>query len=246
MISHGAEEKATVHEVFLNQAYFKDYHEFYKQIVDYARVNDIDVILASGSIFSALRWHLLRYGIKDRITKLISNTSSIVDTNDLQGIVDNGNAEDWCDHMRCWDGGATFYTCKYHTYHLMDSLAWVYMDDNNRLISYDYFSLASPFINYWNGDYCNVSTAYDKCKCGAYYRYFKMGRTRDMTVRSGNSIHIRSAIADLDIMENVKRVEVVNNMLRIVSTKISKETDRQHIRKSLPRFQVQFVCEEVL
>jgi hypothetical protein len=68
------------------------------------------------------------------------------------------------DWMRCWDGGATFYTCEYGNRHLVDMLAAVAVVDG-QLISSDLFNLAQPFVNYANGDRVTLYTA-GHCRCG--------------------------------------------------------------------------------
>ena len=44
--------------------------------------------------------------------------------------------------MRCWDGGATFLTCKDNNYHVLDNLSYCY-EKENKLISTDYFSFSA-------------------------------------------------------------------------------------------------------
>ena len=68
------------------------------------------------------------------------------------------------DHMRCWDGGFTFYTCRYGHKHLVDLLFdWSIVDQE--LVTSDLFNAAQPFIDYKNGDKVNIRPSGD-CKCG--------------------------------------------------------------------------------
>lgn len=69
------------------------------------------------------------------------------------------------DQMRCWDGGATFYTCERGNRHWIDMLATARPDEDGRLISTDLFNLSQPHVDYWNGD---VVSSYREwpCECG--------------------------------------------------------------------------------
>ncbi len=92
----------------------------------------------------------------------------------------------WCDHMRCWDGGASFFTCKAGIYHLQDELSHVFSTENGEMASIDFFSYASPFVNYLNGDYCSVGKEYKKCDCGRWYRAFEFHNRRPQQYMNTN------------------------------------------------------------
>lgn len=68
------------------------------------------------------------------------------------------------DHMRCWDGGATYYTCDYFNKHWVE-FSSVIRFENNKLISTDLWNIAQPFVDYWNKDRL-TSTKLGKCECG--------------------------------------------------------------------------------
>ena len=68
------------------------------------------------------------------------------------------------DHMRCWDGGFTFYTCRYGHKHLVDILFDWYMADED-IVSSDLFNAAQKFIDYRNGDKVIISKK-GSCACG--------------------------------------------------------------------------------
>jgi hypothetical protein len=182
LISHGMRQLSTVHDVIKNRLYYNDYFGFYEKLLNYLSNNDIDVILAPGWIITALAWNIKRLNHTAPICKLLSNTGAKVSINDLNFLLQNRNIENWCDHMRCWDGGVTFFTCRHHTAHLLDGLAWAYSDKKGRLISYDFYSLPSPFVNYWNGDHSTIGTEYKRCKCGRSYREFSIDRTRTVAI----------------------------------------------------------------
>jgi hypothetical protein len=68
------------------------------------------------------------------------------------------------DYMRCWDGGATFYTCRYYNKHWLDYLSDIHVE-NNELISTDLWNNAQLFIDYKNGDKIYWERK-GKCECG--------------------------------------------------------------------------------
>lgn len=68
------------------------------------------------------------------------------------------------DEMRCWDGGATFYTCRYGGRHWVDLLADT-RTDGGELVSTDLFNLAQPHVDYRNGDRLERAAA-GGCRCG--------------------------------------------------------------------------------
>ncbi len=164
LISHGYGKAATIHNIIRNNLYFENHQQFYESVIKYLSTNNIDIILAPGNIISALTWNLQRLKHKSKICALLSSTGEKTNTNELNYLSNNGIIKSWCDHMRCWDGGVTFFTCRYHTAHLIDGLAWAATDNEHRLISDDYYSLASPFVNYWNGDYATIGTDFEKCR----------------------------------------------------------------------------------
>lgn len=75
-----------------------------------------------------------------------------------------GKGFDVRDEMRCWDGGATFYTCRHGNRHWVDLLATTWTD-GEKLYSSDLFNLAQPFLDYHNGDHV-VRRHGGVCRCG--------------------------------------------------------------------------------
>lgn len=71
----------------------------------------------------------------------------------------------WRNWMRAWDGGATFYTCRFGNKHWLNFLSDIQIDHENRLVSSDYYNLCQEFINYHNGDIVD-SRPLGKCMCG--------------------------------------------------------------------------------
>ena len=156
--------------------------------------------------------------------------------------LDNGYFDDACDHMRCWDGGATFYTCKHRNYHLMDNLAWVEEVDG-RMICTDYFNLASPFVRYWNGDYCKIGKEYRRCECGRLYREFEFMQSRPFSLKGVCMKEIKDGLKVLGI-PGIKEVRCSQSHLDVVSVVPISQEDRLKIASLSDKFPFRFLTEE--
>lgn len=245
LVSHGLKGQAEIHSAIANKTFHTNYYKYYEDLIEYIVSNDIDIIHAQSNAIASLAWNMKRLKRSEKLCKLISNTGSKLNVKPVIELQQGGHIDAWCDHMRCWDGGVTFFTCKYNTYHLLDSLAWAYSDDY-RLISYDYFSLPSPFVNYWNGDYADISNEYERCRCGRAFRRFEIGRTRSKASQIADSSLLQSAIIDNELSEGIIRADIIGEFIRIF-TKYSLHSDRRKLIKSvLPSIEVQFTVEEDL
>jgi hypothetical protein len=89
------------------------------------------------------------------------------------------------DWMRCWDGGATFWTCPYGKRHWLDFVAATRFEQE-RLIATDYYNLAQLFVDYHNGDYINSSSG-SNCRCGAISADIDFKNRQDMPYFIGPS-----------------------------------------------------------
>lgn len=242
LVSHGFRHQAEIHSALLNKTFYTNYNKYYEELIDYIIKNNIDIIHTQNNNIISLAWQIKRLGIKNRICKLISNTGSKLDISKTMELQNNGNIDAWCDHMRCWDGGVTFFTCKYNIYHLLDSLSWAYTNDY-KLISYDYFSLPSPFINYWNGDYAEINDEYKRCKCGRAYREFNIGRTRSKITQISEISSIQSTLINNNLTNGLKRIEITFGFMRIFTKYFIPNDQRQNIRRIFPEVSIQFIEE---
>lgn len=242
IVSHGLRQEAEVHRATPDRSYYTDNSGFYESLIKHSIEHKIDVILAQGTTVAAIAWHAARLGITDRICRLLSNTGSKLNVSDAESLKDAGIIGDWCDHMRCWDGGATFITCKHHVYHLQDALSYSYEVDG-KLISTDYFSLPSPFVNYWNGDYCTIDQTYQRCKCGRAYRPFSIDRTRDMNIWYRNTGPTKEALLQAAGGHKIKRIEGYKKNLLIILNEHLKLSEKAAIIAAANRFDVQFSVE---
>lgn len=223
---HGSSEARMHSMVFDEAAYFhiKDYCNF---VVQYCQENKIDVLLGSGGLFELLCTHFITNEPSGfpRLCQVLSNTGDRANLDTLEFLIEVGIASDWCDHMRCWDGGVSFFTCKHHTYHLMDELSYVYSDSENRMRSVDFFSYPSPFINYWNGDYAQVADEYKKCQCGRWYRPFKFLSRRPRSNRSGGGYYDSQKVHHhLSQQYDVKFVSYQDNFISVEDSTLTEET----------------------
>lgn len=179
LCSHGEPSADYYHVIFDSDA-FLHVHDYFHFLLDFIQKKKINVVLAPGGFFELLTTFLISDDTSafPKVADLLSNTGDHTNQETLNFLKETGVASAWCDHMRCWDGGASFFTCKHGTYHVQDELAYVFTAPDGRLASVDFFSYPSPFVNYANGDYASVSDAYSKCPCGRWYREFKFHNRR--------------------------------------------------------------------
>jgi hypothetical protein len=240
VLSHGFGKHSRIHHAYATPLLISDYLRYYTLVIEYAIKNQIDIILASGSTIASIAYVSYKLGINEKICKLMSNTNSAVDRSKLNYLKNNGMIDHWCDHMRCWDGGATFITCKYGTNHLLDGLSWCQSIDG-KLISDDYFSVAFPFFRYWNGDYAEISQEYELCQCGRYFRKFIFNQPRGRSIPYTDKTrldYISSEITD------IVRIETIGNVIRYFTSSPVKLSLRQQVRDSVPNHLVLFEVEE--
>jgi hypothetical protein len=234
MECHGQKRNATCHYVNFNLLQ-KSYPTYYKKILNYCVDKKIDVIFCPGSVTNSLCHHIRKFKLNDKICSLLSNSYEEILHKDISYLLSNNLVDNICNHMRCWDGGATFFTCKYDNYHLLDNLSWCY-EYEKKLISTDYFSFPSPFVNYWNGDFCEIEKNYKRCQCGRLYRPFKFLRSRPFAVK-GNSIKdISDKLLILGI-EDIKQIKCMENSITLITSKPISEDKKEKVKE---KFKIKF------
>jgi hypothetical protein len=240
--NHGTSRSPTTHYVNF-PIYQKNQEEFFQYMFDYVRRHEIDVLFTSPPQISSMCNYIRKFGIKHRIGALLSSTGDRILPADAKFLfIDNKYFDNICDHMRCWDGGATFYTCKHRNYHLMDNLSWVEEIDG-KMICTDYFNLASPFVRYWNGDYCRISTEYQRCDCGRLYREFEFMESRPFSLKGVCMSEIKSGLKELKI-PGIKEVRCAQTHLDVVSVVPVSHEDRLKIAALSDKFPFRFITEE--
>jgi hypothetical protein len=213
---------------FVNfENYSHEPEEWHRNLFQLFDTFNFDIVLTNSPILHNIVYYIKNFNYKKKLSKLISQTGQFLIESDKNFLLSNNFVENFCDHMRCWDGGATFFTCKHGNYHLMDNLSFV-ESFNKKMISTDYFSLPSPFINYWNGDLCLVSEDYKRCDCGRLFREFKMLENRPFALKGTEKLtNIRKQISKLDFKSQIKQVQFENFNVKI---HVSKDMDYEQIK----------------
>jgi len=213
-LSHGSQNANCHHFLYDND----DIDMFCDYLSGFLKNNPIDVFLSPASFFSILLRH------SNRICKLYSNTAESIIIKDAYNAKKSGVIDDYCDHMRSWDGGATFFTCKFGTYHLLDYLTYN-EDIDGKLICTDFLNLGFPFFRYWNGDECMIGDKWNQCECGRYFRDFKFYGRPSFVWGSTPSIDILDIILNIPSFTQAKcfddhveitSVDRINDSLRRV------------------------------
>lgn len=202
MENHGLKRNPTIHYVNFD-LYKKNKKAFFENLTTYLNDNTIDVTLSSGPCINSLCNYLFENKIKIKVSNLLSNTNEKLISKSIDFIYKNKTFNHICDHMRCWDGGATFFTCSHENYHLMDNISWS-EEIERKMITTDYFSLSSPFINYWNGDYCKIQPKYKRCDCGRLYRDFIFLENRPFLIKGQNINKIKEILKEYKCIKEVR------------------------------------------
>jgi phenylacetate-coenzyme A ligase PaaK-like adenylate-forming protein len=239
MDHHGARRRAKVH--YANFAMMeRDRRIYLSFIVKYLMSNEVDVVFAPGSTINAMCDIMRSHGVSAKLCHLVSNTNERMLRTDRVFLL--GGRSTWvCDHMRSWDGGATFFTCRHGTYHLMDNLSWV-EEVEGRLVSTDYFNLASPFLRYWNGDFCSLEDSYRRCGCGRLFRPFKFLESRPFSMKGLRILDLRKKIDELSI-SGIKRVICGLNTVDVVSSEKISYENMMAIKAVAENFDFRFLVE---
>lgn len=239
MEHHGTSRRAEVH--YANFRRMKeDQSGFFGNLVPYLQANQLDVIFAPGPSINSLCHYLSKSGCGRKICRLVSNTNERLLPEDASFLL-GGFSDHVCDHMRCWDGGATFFTCKYKNYHLMDNLSWCEEVDG-RLLSTDYFSMPSPFVRYWNGDRCRIADSYARCECGRLYREFEFLENRPFSLKGMCLNDLKRAIEKIN-SKSIKQVRCGLNTIDIISSEEIPESDKGEVLKTTDKFEFRFIVE---
>ena len=240
MEHHGLKRRANVHYVNFDR-FENDRESYVQELIGYLSENRMDVIFAPGPSINSICHHIRKTGLRSaKLCRLMSNSNERLLQDDAAFLLD-GLVDDVCDHMRCWDGGASFFTCRHRNYHLLDNLSWC-EDVEGKLVSTDYFSLPSPFVRYWNGDFCQIADTYSRCECGRLYRDFEFLENRPFALKGRSILDIQQAIESSG-MRGVTQVRCSSDHVEIVSRLPVQEGHRQFLRNKF-RFNFRFVVEK--
>jgi hypothetical protein len=210
------------------------------KVLDFFLNNKIDVLISTGPVLNRLCSAARALGRTEKICSLLSHNNEFPMQSDLDFLKESGMVDYLCDHMRCWDGGATFFTCKYGTRHLMDNISMC-EENEEKLISTDFFSLAAPFIDYWNGDLCSIDQTYKRCECGRLYREFKMKQNRPFALKGIKRLsEIRKEFDKLDYNKDILQVEFNNLSCRVVTKRKMDDLEIEKIKLILEEYNIIF------
>jgi hypothetical protein len=216
-----------------NNAWCEELLENIKSLVPF------DIIMITGPIMNLLASYLKKHPTNMLLGKLMSQTGEFMRIKDKKFMLDKKYAYNVCDHMRCWDGGATFFTCQYDTYHLLDNLTMTTQGADNKMISTDYFNLSSPFINYYNGDLCEIENEYHKCSCGRYYRPFKMLQNRPFALKGiAKLTDIKQQISQLSFKKYLIQVQFENLSVRVSSSRELSSVEKEILQDILREYEI--------
>jgi hypothetical protein len=203
LYNHGSKNCSIDYVNFKNYNFF----DWYDKLFDYFNSNDIDVIISTGPIINELCNQIRKRKHSKKLCYLLSHSNEFPLQSDFRFLRENRLVDHHCDHMRCWDGGACFFTCKFGTYHLLDNITQ-HRSVNKKLVTTDYFSLAAPFVNYWNGDICEIGEEYKRCKCGRLYRPFRMLQNRPFDIKGPIKLTaIKEKINKLNFKKDLVQVQ---------------------------------------
>ena len=132
------------HKSISSKRYFVNFNDYiespdiwHKKLFEFMENKSFDVIISTGPSINTLCFYLKKFNYTNKLCKRLSHTGEFLINQDARYLKENKYIDNFCDHMRCWDGGATFFTCKFGTYHLMDNLSWVEEGESNKMISTD-------------------------------------------------------------------------------------------------------------
>lgn len=241
MEHHGIERKAITH--FPNYTMQQENeNDFFAYLLDYIKKVNFDIIFAPGPNINSLCNYVKKFKFTGKLCSLLSNSNEMLLSTDAKFLLSNKLVDNICDHMRCWDGGASFFTCKDKNYHLLDNLSWCEEIDK-KLISTCYFSLPSPFVRFWNGDLCRIQDKYQRCDCGRLYRDFEFLENRPFSVKGNSLKQYRQQILDKGI-QNLKQLRCNQDRIEIISNKELLAEDKKYIQELLSKFKLYFLIEE--
>lgn len=240
VMTHGLREAVEVFCVKKNLTYVEDHFGYYDQVLALIEDEGFELILADGHSISEMVGWIKKKGYDKKICRLLSSTSTKTNLDDLNYLKENGFIANWCDHMRCWDGGVTFFSCRENTYHLIEHFAYP-MAIDGKLVSQDFFSFPNPFWNYWNGDYFSLDTEYKRCACGRIYRDFNLDRGRNTIF---DNLSDETAAQILSRTKGIKRMVRMANVIKVHTNRALPRCERAEIRRSLPMIHFRFIRED--
>ena len=126
--NHGSSNKSIDYINFNNY----NHTDWYNKLFNYLDMTNIDVIISTGPIINELCNQIRKRNYSKKICRLLSHSNEFPLQKDFKFLKEKELIDYHCDHMRCWDGGASFFTCKYEVYHLLDNVT-LHKEIDNKL-----------------------------------------------------------------------------------------------------------------
>jgi hypothetical protein len=107
------------------------------------------------------------------------------------------------DFMRCWDSGATFFTCPFGYKHWVD-VAFDFRWQDGNLLSTDLWNVHQPHIDYKTNDQVHWNRVGEKCECGLII----------------DEIHVSHDPKDIVMKDKVFKYDWVNSGINIIMNEV--------------------------
>lgn len=236
-MTHGYGRERPVYVIKRNRKYLEDYWGYWRDLLSIFANMRIEVMIIDGNGIAEILQAMKHFGSFSFVSSLVSCTANKTNIQYLDQLKSEKCIDNYCDHMRCWDGGVTFFTCKFGVRHVLEHLSYPIVKDG-KLISKDYFALENPFWNYWNGDYAEINQEYKRCDCGRLYRSFEIKRCREIWLEGANSQELN------DIFRNIVgviRINQLSNYLRVFCDQDINVETKKSVQQQLPNFILDFI-----
>jgi len=229
--SHGSDH-AECHSFQYHPQQTQEFCQYLKNIFTH---EEFDIFLTSFS-FVSIFMDVIKEPV--RICHLLSNICEAPEQKQVNLLVENKQIDYFCDHMRCWDGGFGFYTCRCKTMHIYEP----YIESqtiNGKILSTDYFNFNSSFINYWNNDTGHIENKWQICECGKWYRPFKFESNRvSFNLKKISSIELHDEISKSEI---TLQAVCYKNFINIITTAPLDELEKNRLIKAIAE-PIKFTC----
>lgn len=216
---------------------------WYEQLFEYLDTTTPDVMISTGPIINQVCRQMRARRYDKPLCYLLSHTNEYPRQTDFQFLHNQKFIAHHCDHMRCWDGGAVFFTCRDGTYHLLDNVTQ-HRSVDDKLVTTDYFSLAAPFVNYWNGDLCRIDDTYQKCTCGRWYKPFVMLENRPFAIKGPTKLaELRKQISTLPFKQKIDQIQFGSRGVSIYTKRSLHEPEKQQLSCVLAGYNLSYFEE---
>lgn len=123
---------------------------------------------------------------------------------------------DWCDYMRSWDGGLTWFRCRCGTLHTFDNITIIKPRPGQSAMVTDLMNMAQHFVGYEPGDIVEMDSEPSTCACGLWHFNFRLvGNTNWSLVDAHDHIH-QSVVSMNDVTNAFQVLQKTKGRVSIV------------------------------